>query len=106
VQRGKNKQQTPLFERKQFTPIELVYIGREIESDIQAEAKDRQVKGAKKGSGNLPEPNSNAGQTRDIVAKLLDTSGKTYEKAKAIVKAAERDREKFDKIPVPGAYLF
>jgi ParB/RepB/Spo0J family partition protein len=62
-------------DRLEFSPIELVNIGREIEGDIEAEAKERQVEGAKKGSGNLPEANESAGDTRDQVAKLLGTSG-------------------------------
>ena len=36
-------------ERKPFTQIELVNIGSAIEIDIQAEAKERQVAGLKKG---------------------------------------------------------
>jgi hypothetical protein len=62
-----------------LNPIELVNIGRAIERDIQAESKERQIKGSKKGSGKLPEANESAGDTRDQVAKLLGTCGLFYQ---------------------------
>jgi hypothetical protein len=57
-----------------FCQIELVNIGRAIETDIMGAAKDRQSEG----SGNLPEPGK--GQSRDKIAKLHGTSGKTLKK--------------------------
>ena len=61
--------------------------GRAIERDIQSEAKERKATAGKGTSGNLPPVE--IGNTRNQVAKLLGTSGTTYEKAKAVVKAAE-----------------
>jgi hypothetical protein len=87
--------------RQDFTPSEKVAIGRALEKREGKNAKERQAqagpttgKGKKaSASGKIPEPLK--GETRDRVAGQLDMSGKTYEKAKAVVEAAERDPEKF-----------
>ncbi len=79
-----------------FSPMEMMSIGVAIEEGYKAKAKERQMEGSKKGSGNLPQPNEKTGRVRDKVAKRLGTSGKTYEKAKVVVKAAEEDPDKFD----------
>jgi hypothetical protein len=74
----------------------MVRMGEAIEEEERVKAKGRIIEGAKKGYDNLSEPNEEAGSTRDIVANLLGTSGKTYVKAKEVVKAAEEDPDKFD----------
>jgi hypothetical protein len=80
--------------RKDFTPSEAVAIGAALEGLERAEAKERQSAGGRaggKGSGKLPEPSK--GQTRDKVAEAVGMSGRTYEKAKEVVQAAEADPE-------------
>jgi ParB family chromosome partitioning protein len=95
--------------RKDFTPSEKVAIGQALEelerpkaAKRKAAGRDRHRKHCKKpvapGSGNLPEPETlpeDKGQTRDKVAAAVGMSGKTYEKAKAVVKAAEEDPERY-----------
>ena len=51
------------------------------------------------GSGNLPEPTEDAGRSRDKVAEAFGISGKTYEKAKKVVAAAEADPGTFGDLP-------
>jgi ParB family chromosome partitioning protein len=87
--------------RKGFTPSEAAALGRKLEEMERARAKGRQAlagpsegPGKKEtGSGKLPE--SAQGDTRDKVALSLGMSGRTYEKAKAVVEAAEREPEKY-----------
>ena len=72
-------------------------IAKSLERFLKKEAKQRQVQGSStsgKGkkasaSGKFPEPI--IGDTRDKVGETVGLSGKTYEKAKAVVKAAEAD---------------
>src|SRR5262249_50063798 len=45
------------------------------------------------GGGNLPPPSGSKGKTRDKVAEAVGMSGRTYEKAKQVVEAAEADPE-------------
>jgi len=88
-------------QRKPFTPSELVAIGRAIETLEAERAKERQRlagptggKGRKaSGSGKFPEAVRQ--DTRDAVAKSLGVSGRTYEKARAVVEAAEKDPERY-----------
>jgi ParB family chromosome partitioning protein len=83
--------------RKDFTPSEAVAIGKALEELERAQARERQAqagpaegKGRKTtGSGKLPE--AVAGRTRDKVAEAVGLSGRTYEKAKKVVEAAEAD---------------
>jgi ParB family chromosome partitioning protein len=83
--------------RKDFTPSEAVAIGKALEALERPKAKERQAqagpaegKGKKaSGSGKLPE--AVAGQTRDKVAEAVGMSGRNYEKAKAVIEAAEAD---------------
>jgi ParB family chromosome partitioning protein len=89
-------------QRKDFTPSEAVAIGRALEALEKQKAKERQKAtrlagkakqaGDADGSGNLPEP-SGKGQVRDKVAAAVGMSGRTYDKAKAVVEAAEADPE-------------
>jgi ParB family chromosome partitioning protein len=81
--------------RKDFAPSEAVAIGRALEDLEAKQAKERQSqagpaegKGKKaSGSGKLPE--AVGGRTRDKVGEAVGMSGKTYEKAKQVVEAAE-----------------
>jgi ParB family chromosome partitioning protein len=92
-------------ERKPFTPSEAVAIGLALEEQERPKAARRQAAGrarrqngkkqpAAPGSGHLPEPEpvvEDKGQTRDKVAAAVGMSARTYEKAKAVVAAAEAD---------------
>jgi ParB-like chromosome segregation protein Spo0J len=80
--------------RKDFTPSELVAIGAELEHEERELAKEREREGGRcKGSGKLPDPDK--GSTRDKVAAHLRISGRTYEKAKAVVEAATAEPAKY-----------
>jgi ParB-like chromosome segregation protein Spo0J len=88
--------------RKDFTPSEAVAIGKAIEELEKPKAKERQKAKLKKGSTppvveSCHDGESN-GKTRDKVAAAVGMSGKTYEKAKVVVDAAEQDPEQF--VPV------
>jgi ParB family chromosome partitioning protein len=94
-------------QRKPFTPSEAVAIGRALEAQERPKAARRQAAGRARrrrgqknpvasGPGNLPEPETapgDKGDTRDKVATAVGLSAKTYEKAKAVVAAAEADPE-------------
>lgn len=82
-------------ERANFTPSEMVAIGQAIEELERNAAKLRMV-AAHASSGNFPEQNK--GQTRDKVAAYAGVSGKTYEKARAIVEAAKAEPDKYHKL--------
>ena len=85
--------------RLDFTPSEAVEIGRALEELERPKAKERQKLSEGRGqkrSGNLPDLNQ--GDTRDKVGKAVGMSGATYQRAKAVVKAAEDDPEKFGPI--------
>ena len=86
--------------RKDFLPSETVAIAKALEPQEKKAAKERQAKagpikgkGKKSGSGKLPE--AVKGQTRDKLARYAGVSGKTLEKAKAVVEAAEAEPEKY-----------
>jgi ParB family chromosome partitioning protein len=81
--------------RKDFTVSEAVAIGQALEELERTEAKKRQREGGRSGgkaSGNLPE--ASKGDTRDKVAAAVGMSGRTYDKAKYVVEAAEKEPEK------------
>ncbi len=85
-------------ERKGFLPSELVSIARALEPLERAEAKGRQMSGLRRGTtvaraGNLPERDK--GQRRDKLAAVVGVSGRTLDKARAVVEAAERDRRRY-----------
>lgn len=62
-----------------------VAIKRTLEPIEREAARKRQIEGGRaKGSGNFPE----AGETRDKIAAYLGVSGRTLEKAEAVVAAA------------------
>lgn len=79
--------------RKDFTPTEAVDIGRALEDLESRRAKERQREA---GVANLPTvscgkipPLTNTGKTRDKVGAAVGMSGRNYEMARAVVKAAE-----------------
>jgi ParB-like chromosome segregation protein Spo0J len=73
--------------RVAFTPSEAVALGEALEALERPRAEARERLG-KKPCGILPQ-----GKTRDIVGAAIGMSGKTYEMAKAVVKAAEVNKE-------------
>jgi hypothetical protein len=79
--------------RKDFAPSEMVAIGRAVEPLLRAQAKERQGTRTDKHPGKLPE--GSYGDARDHVARYCGVSGKTYERAKAVVAAAEQAPERF-----------
>jgi ParB family transcriptional regulator, chromosome partitioning protein len=85
-------------ERKDFTPSEAVAIGRVLERIERDNARERQAATrfgvrAADGAGQIPPPSE--GRTREVVGRAVGFSGKTYERAKAVVVAAEQDPETF-----------
>lgn len=91
--------------REILSHSEKAELGRRIEELEKPAAKLRQRehggtapgKGRNTG-GNLPQV-TDAGKTRDKVAKTLGVSGRTYEKAKQVVEAAEQDPEGCGDLP-------
>jgi N6-adenosine-specific RNA methylase IME4 len=77
--------------REPFTLSEMVAIKRDLEPALRAEARERMTLGK-------ISPGSDTGRTRDRVAAGLGVSGRTLEKAEAIVKAAEAEPEKYSKL--------
>ncbi len=83
--------------RKDFTPSEAVAIGERIEALEKPKAEERkqatQAKPGigKAGGGKLPSPEPSSRKTRDAVGKAVGMSGKTFEKARAVVAAAAKD---------------
>jgi ParB family chromosome partitioning protein len=89
--------------RKDFAPSEAVALGKVIEKMEREAARKRQQasrtrKGQKvgtaQGGGKSPPHSSAKGKTRDRVAEAVGMSGRTYEKAKAVVEAAEKEPKK------------
>lgn len=76
-------------ERKAFLPSETVSVARALEPLERAEAKARQGTRTDRHRGKLPP--SSAGKTRDKLAAVVGVSGRTLDKAKAVVEAAERN---------------
>lgn len=79
-------------DRKDFTLTEVVAIEAAIAS-LVATPVGRPSKEISENGANLPK-----GKTSDKVAAFTGISGRTLEKAKAVVKAAEADPEKFGKL--------
>jgi ParB family chromosome partitioning protein len=80
--------------RKDFVPSEAVAIGQALAELERPKAKERQGRPGQPRSGKLPD-RAEAGQTRDRVAAALGMSGRTYDKARRVVEAAQRDPERF-----------
>ena len=74
--------------RKNFTPSEMVAIAETVEERERELAKQRMTLG-KLSLG------SEAGKTIDKIAAPLGVSGRTLEKAKAVVQAAQREPDRF-----------
>lgn len=71
--------------RLDLTPEKAVRLGAKIEAIEKPKAAER-MKGGKRPSGKFPE-----GETRDVVGAVVGMSGRTYEKAQAVVTAADAD---------------
>ena len=92
--------------REPLAPSEMVEIGKRLESLERPKAAERKaasqpkkgVKVGQQGEGNFPPP-SNKGKTVDKVGAALGISGKTYEKAKRVVEAAESQPDTFGDLP-------
>jgi N6-adenosine-specific RNA methylase IME4 len=89
--------------RKDFLPSEAVAMGRTLEAFEREEAKKRQQEHGgtapgkpKDTSGKLPEVLG--GQSRDKVGAQVGLSGRSYEKAKTVVAAAEKEPEKYGEL--------
>jgi N6-adenosine-specific RNA methylase IME4 len=80
--------------RKDFTPSEMVAIAEDVLQIERELARQRQLAG-RRPSGNFPE---GSGETRDRIAAPLGISGRTLEKARAVVRAAEAEPERFGKL--------
>lgn len=81
-------------------PSEWVAVQRALEPEIKAEAEQRQKATQFKngmppsGEGKFPAPNSKSKEKRrvsNVVAGFVGVSGKTLEKAKVVVEAAEKE---------------
>jgi hypothetical protein len=81
--------------RKDFTPSEMVAIAATVEDRERELARHRMGEGGKVGKLSTP---SDAGKTRDKVAAPLGISGKTLQRAQAVVAAAKADPESFGKL--------
>ena len=87
--------------RKGFLPSEAVAIARALETRERERAKERQLEGLKHDkeaprSGKFP--GRSMGQTRDRLAACVGMSGRTLEKAIAVVEAAEREPQTFGQL--------
>lgn len=88
--------------RLDMRPTELVELGRRLEelerpaANARIQANQAKPGEGKVGGGNFPPPD--AGKTRDKVGEAVGVSGKTYEKARAVVEAAEADPEAFEEV--------
>lgn len=87
--------------RKDFAPSEAVAVGKSLEELEKPKAEERAEQGrragghARHGRSVQSLPQAKAGKTRAKVAAAVGMSHTTYEKAKAVVKAAEEEPEKF-----------
>jgi N6-adenosine-specific RNA methylase IME4/ParB-like chromosome segregation protein Spo0J len=85
--------------RKDFTPSEAVAVAATLEALERPEAEKRKKSGTNQHtepSGKLPE--GSKGQVRDKAAGAVGMSGRTLEKAKAVVEAARKNPEKYGKL--------
>jgi len=86
--------------RKDFSRSEAVAMGESIEKFIEKPAAEKREKSGTnqytEPSGKLPE--GSKGDSRDKVGAAVGMSGKTYEKAKAVVSAAKENPKKFETV--------
>jgi N6-adenosine-specific RNA methylase IME4/ParB-like chromosome segregation protein Spo0J len=110
AERDENTQRLP------FTPTEAVALGRQLERLELAAARQRQREGGRRGgmaAGRSRPKDSNGtadkvrktfpkpiakGRVRDRVGEALGMSGLTYQRAKAVVEAAEADPQKYGRL--------
>jgi N6-adenosine-specific RNA methylase IME4 len=88
--------------REDFTPTEAVAIGRAIEEREREKAKARQLAQLRQGDrAPVVESfhNGDQGKTRDKVGEVVGMSGRSYEKARQVVEAAEERPERFGDLP-------
>jgi N6-adenosine-specific RNA methylase IME4 len=86
--------------RKDFLITERVAVGERLEALEAWAAKLRQREGGRRGGqacGKLPQA-SDPGRTRDRVGEAVGLSGRTYEKAKAVVEAAKVSPQRYGKL--------
>lgn len=95
------------IKRCDLTPSERVEAGRRIKPRVEAEARERGEagkgpdgsggRGKKKPSGNFPEGLSDrdARETRNVVGAVVGLSGRSFEKAEAVVDAARENPTQF-----------
>jgi N6-adenosine-specific RNA methylase IME4/ParB-like chromosome segregation protein Spo0J len=87
--------------RKELLPSEAVALARAFEEEEKKAAAQRAEEGRKRGGlirqGSMVEifHEPDGGKTRDRLASICGMSGRTLEKAKAIVEAAEQEPEKY-----------
>lgn len=90
------------IQRQDLPPSLLVERARELHEAEKRRATERQAHGetapGRNASGKLPEA-FEAGTTRDKVAAAFGISGKTYEKARQVMDAAQDDPEIFGDLP-------
>jgi ParB-like chromosome segregation protein Spo0J len=79
--------------RKDFAPSEAVAIGGALETMESKAAKERQGRAGKARCGKLPQHRK--GKTRERAAAAVGMKARTYEKAKAVVRAAQEDPKRF-----------
>jgi ParB/RepB/Spo0J family partition protein len=84
--------------RKDFTPSEMVAIAATVEKRERKLAKTRQIASLKRGDKKPVVESFHNGKARDKIAAPLGVSGRTLEKAKAIVAAAKAEPERFGKL--------
>src|SRR5690606_23867993 len=73
--------------RKDMTPSEKVALGKALEALERPRAEARERAGIP--SGKLPEGSGRRGEVREIVGEAIGMSGRTFERAKAVVEASE-----------------
>ena len=84
-------------DRKDFSPVEMVMIGRKLRDKLESEAEERQKSGLKNVGDDRTEklPEWKKGRVRDKLGAIAGKSGKTFDKAEAVIEAAEKDPERY-----------
>jgi N6-adenosine-specific RNA methylase IME4 len=86
-------------ERKQFRPSEIVALARALEPLERAEAKARQRHGGRPKNGEAKTggkiPHQSTGKTRERLGRAVGVSGRTLDKASAVVDAAQAEPDKY-----------
>lgn len=86
--------------RKDFTPTEAVAIGRLIEERERPAAQKRKLEGSARGGSRAgPVEKTEPGCVREIAARAVGMGASKYDKAKAVVAAAEADPDRFGDLP-------